>query len=117
MVNKKRLLQILLVGIFIILVTTTAFFKYNKEKNAAEIPKNKSKTVLAFTTYYYPDDKSSYNKMIQNAGSISSIATNTHTVDIKGNLSGNVPKQQTEYANSNKIKTLAMITNNFNGNN
>lgn len=116
MVNKKRLLQIFLIGIFMIFVTTTIFLKYNKEDNAVKIPKNKSKTVLAFTTYYYPDDKASYNKMIQNAGSISSIATNTYTVDSKGNLSGTVPTQQIEYANSNKIETLAMITNNFNGN-
>lgn len=114
MFNKKILLPVVLAGAFIILITSIVFLKYNKEKVTVKTPSNKSKTVLAFTTYYYPEDKSSYNKMVENTSSINNIATDTYTIDAKGNLSGNVPKEQIAYANDNKIKPLAMITNKFN---
>lgn len=117
MSNKKRLLPVLLAGVTISIILITSFIvfhKYNKEKVAVTTSTNKDKTVLAFTTYYYPEDKSSYNQMVENTSSINNIATDTYTIDNKGNLSGNVPKEQIAYANDNKIKPLAMITNKFN---
>lgn len=115
MSNKKRLLSFVLVGFVVILITSMFFIKSNKENVVVTTSSNKNKTVLAFTTYYYPEDKSSYNQMVENTSSINNIATDTYTIDTKGNLSGNVPKEQIIYANDNKIKPLAMITNKFNG--
>lgn len=115
MLTKKRLLSVILAGFIIIVITSMFFIKSNKENVIVTTPSNKNKTVLAFTTYYYPEDKSSYNQMMENTGSINNIATDTYTVDTKGNLSGNVPKEQIAYANDNKIKPLAMVTNKFNG--
>lgn len=74
-----------------------------------------SKIVLGFTTYYYSGDKSSYNSMLANTKSINEIATATHTTDSYGNLSGLIPTEQISYANTNKIKPLLMIGNNFSG--
>ncbi|KZL92616.1 glycosyl hydrolase family 18 protein [Clostridium magnum] len=112
MFTKKRLLATTLVGVIIIAITSMVFIKSSKENVVVTTASNK--TVLAFTTYYYPEDKSSYNQMVENTSSINNIATDTYTIDTKGNLSGNVPKEQIEYANDNKIKPLAMITNKFN---
>lgn len=114
MFNKKRLLPALLAGVLIILITSIAFVKSNKENAVVTTASDKNKTVLAFTTYYYPEDKSSYNQMVENTSSINNIATDTYTIDTKGNLSGIAPKEQISYANDNKIKPLAMITNKFN---
>jgi spore germination protein YaaH len=75
-----------------------------------------SKTILGFATYYYSGDASSYNSMLSNTSLINEIATNTYTTDGLGNISGLVPTNQINYANSNGIKPLAMITNNFDGN-
>lgn len=73
------------------------------------------KLVLGYTTYYYSGDSSSYNSMTANVGTIDEIATDTYTTDGLGNISGLIPTNQITYANSNNIKTLAMITNNFDG--
>lgn len=81
----------------------------------ASVPSAK-KLVLGFTTYYYAGDVSSYNSMTANTSSIDEIASNTYVTDALGNISGLVPSNQISYANSNNIKTLAMITNNFDGN-
>jgi spore germination protein YaaH len=116
MFNKKRLLLVLLAVILIIFITSITFLKSNKGNVVVTPSSNKNKTVLAFTTFYYPEDKSSYNQMVENTSSINNIATDTYTIDTKGNLSGTVPKEQIAYANNNKIKPLAMITNKFNGN-
>lgn len=112
MFTKKRLLATTLVGVIIIAITSMVSIKSSKENVVVTTASNK--TVLAFTTYYYPEDKSSYNQMVENTSSINNIATDTYTIDTKGNLSGNVPKEQIEYANDNEIKPLAMITNKFN---
>lgn len=69
--------------------------------------------VLAFATYYYEGDKSSYNSLKANYGSIKEMATQTFVIDKSGNLSGLVPKEQISFAKSRSIKTYAMITNNF----
>lgn len=74
------------------------------------------KTVLGFATYYYSGDSSSYNSMAANTSTIDEIATDTYTTDSYGSISGLIPSSQLNYANSNGIKTLAMITNNFDGN-
>lgn len=75
-----------------------------------------SKIVLGYATYYYSGDSSSYNSMTTNTSLINEIATDTYTTDSLGNITGLVPTNQLTYANSNGIKTLAMITNNFDGN-
>lgn len=74
------------------------------------------KQVLGFTTYYYSGDSSSYNSMSANTSTIDEIATQTYNTDSLGNLSGLVPTNQLTYANSNGIKTYAMLQNNFDGN-
>jgi spore germination protein YaaH len=74
------------------------------------------KQVLGFTTYYYSGDTSSYNSMTANTSTIDEIATQTYNTDSVGNLTGLVPTNQLTYANSNGIKTYAMLQNNFDGN-
>lgn len=74
------------------------------------------KLVLGFTTYYYSGDASSYNSMTANTATIDEIAANTYTTNGNGSLTGLVPTNQLNYANSSGIKALAMITNNFDGN-
>ena len=73
------------------------------------------KLVLGFGTYYYSGDASSYNSMAANTSTIDEIATDTYTTNGTGSISGLVPASQITYANNNGIKTLAMITNNFDG--
>lgn len=74
------------------------------------------KQILGFTTYYYNGDASSYNSMTANTPAIDDIAIQTYTTDSLGNISGLVPTNQISYANSNGIKTYAMLQNNFDGN-
>jgi len=74
------------------------------------------KKVMGFTTYYYSGDTSSYNSMAANTSTIDEIATQTYNTDSLGNISGLVPTNQLTYANSNGIKTYAMLQNNFDGN-
>jgi spore germination protein YaaH len=74
------------------------------------------KLVLGFTTYYYSGDASSYNSITANTSAIDEIATHTYTTDGSGNITGLVPTNQITYSNSNNIKTLAMVANNFDGN-
>lgn len=76
---------------------------------------NTSKFLLGFATYYHSGDSSSYNSMVSNTTSLNEIVTDTYTTDGLGNISGLVPTNQVSYANSNGIKPLAMITNNFSG--
>lgn len=119
MFNKKRFLLASLVMFTILTVSSVVFINFNKKNIIVATSPNKTniqKTVTAFTTFYYPEDTSSYNKMVDNSRWINNIATATYTVDGKGALSGTVPKNQIDYANNNKIKPLAMITNNFKSN-
>ncbi|WMJ80164.1 glycosyl hydrolase family 18 protein [Clostridium sp. MB40-C1] len=74
------------------------------------------KLVLGFATYYYSGDNSSYNSIATNTSTIDEIATHTYITDSYGKISGLVPTNQITYANSNSIKTLAMVSNNFDGN-
>lgn len=78
-------------------------------------PKPPVKLVLGFATSYYDGDVSSNNSMTGNVSSINQIATDTFTTDGTGKLSGTVPIDQISYANKNNIKSLAMISNNFDG--
>lgn len=82
----------------------------------AENVTTSQKVILGYTTYYYSGDASSYNSMTANTSMLDEIATNTYTTDGYGNISGQIPTNQITYANNNGIKTLAMITNNFDGN-
>lgn len=83
--------------------------------NAAVITSTK-KQILGYTTYYYSGDKSSYNSMSTNTSLIDEIATNTYTTDASGNITGLIPVDQISYANSNNIRAMAMVSNNFDGN-
>lgn len=83
---------------------------------AASTTTTAKKLVLGFTTYYYSGDASSYNSMTANTGTIDEIATQTYNTDALGNISGLIPTNQLTYANSNGIKTYAMLQNNFDGN-
>ena len=74
-----------------------------------------NKTVLGYTTYYYEGDSSSYNSIINHSEIIDSIATDTYIMDSSGNIKGSVPYNQVSYANNNKIKTYAMVSNSFSG--
>jgi spore germination protein YaaH len=73
------------------------------------------KLILGFATYYYSGDTSSYNTMAANTSTLDEIATHTYTTDGSGNISGLVPSSQITYANTNNIKALAMVANNFDG--
>lgn len=73
------------------------------------------KKVLGYATYYYSGDSSSYNSMVSNTSTIDEIATHTYITDGYGNISGLVPTSQISYANSNNIKPLVMVSNNFDG--
>ncbi|WP_027626449.1 cell wall-binding repeat-containing protein [Clostridium lundense] len=73
------------------------------------------KTVLGYSTYYYPGDNSSYKSLVDYASLIDEIAIDTYNVDSLGNITGTVPYNQLNYANDNKITTYAMVSNNFNG--
>lgn len=74
------------------------------------------KIVLGFTTYYYSGDTSSYNSLAANSTLTDEIATHTYITDSYGKISGLVPTNEITYANSNSIKALAMVSNNFDGN-
>lgn len=76
-------------------------------------PPVKSKYVLGFTTKYSTSDTSSYNSIVNNSSVLDGIATYTYTTDNYGNLSGIAPSEQITYANKQKIKPLALVTNNF----
>lgn len=88
-----------------------------KSQNSYTSLKNKlsSKAVLAFSTYYYSGDTSSYNSMVANSSLINEIATYGYTIDKLGNLKGLLPANQLTYAKNSGIKALALITNNFDG--
>lgn len=76
---------------------------------------NPSKTVLGYATYYYTGDNSSYNSLSTYSNYIDEIATDTYTTDGLGNITGNLPIKQLDYANSNNIITYAMVANYFDG--
>lgn len=73
------------------------------------------KLIFGYAVYYYSGDSSSYNSMVNNSLLINEIGTDTYKTDGLGNVTGLVPTNQLTYANSNNIKSLAMITNNFDG--
>lgn len=75
-----------------------------------------SKSVLGYTTYYYPGDNSSYNSLANYSSFIDEIATDTYSTDSLGNIQGYTPDKQLNYANSNNITTYAMVSNYFDGN-
>lgn len=74
-----------------------------------------SKSVLGYTTYYYPGDNSSYNSLSNYSNYIDEIATDTYSTDGLGNITGYVPSKQLSYANSNNITAYAMVSNYFDG--
>ncbi|WDC85596.1 glycosyl hydrolase family 18 protein [Caloramator sp. mosi_1] len=76
---------------------------------------NSQKQVVGFATYYYSGDKSSYNSMVNNTSLLNTVITHTYITDSFGNISGLVPTEQINYANSNGIVPIAMVSNNFSG--
>lgn len=76
-----------------------------------------SKTVLGFTTNDYKGDQGSLNSLLQNIGSINSIATFSYRVDDSGNLlpSGLSQSEAIKAASANGIKPLVLIHNYIDG--
>ena len=74
-----------------------------------------TKKILGFTTYYYSGDKSSYNSMVNNSSYLDEISTATHITDGYGNITGILPTEQINYANSNNIVPTLLVGNNFSG--
>ena len=75
-----------------------------------------AKSVLGYTTYYYPGDNSSYDSLANYSNYIDEIATDTYSTDGLGNITGYTPDKQLSYAKSNNIATYAMVSNYFDGN-
>ncbi|MBL4937404.1 chitinase [Clostridium sp. YIM B02515] len=76
------------------------------------------KIVLGYGTYYSSSDTSSLNSMKPHSTIIDELATHTYIVNTDGSLyiQNNVfPKSQVSFANSNGIKPLAVVRNEFNG--
>lgn len=73
------------------------------------------KEVLGFATYYYVGDKSSLNSMLNYTSLIDTIVTHTFVTDAQGNITGLIPTEQINFANSNGKIPLVMVSNNFNG--
>ncbi|ERI92010.1 glycosyl hydrolase, family 18 [Clostridiales bacterium oral taxon 876 str. F0540] len=76
------------------------------------------KLVLGYGTYYSSSDTSSLNSMKSHSTIIDELATHTYIVNTDGSLyiQNNVfPKSQVSFANSNGIKPLAVVRNEFNG--
>lgn len=73
------------------------------------------KSVLGYATYYYSGDNSSYNSLSKYSNYIDEIATDTYSTDGIGNITGNIPTNQLNYANSNNIAAYAMVANYFDG--
>jgi spore germination protein YaaH len=77
-----------------------------------------SKLVLGYGTFYSNSDVSSLNSLKAHSTIINTLATHTYITDVYGNLNiqGNVfPSGQVSFANSNGIKTLAVVRNEFDG--
>ncbi|MFL0269268.1 cell wall-binding repeat-containing protein [Candidatus Clostridium radicumherbarum] len=74
-----------------------------------------SKVILGYATYYYPGDSSSYNSITAHSDIINQIATDTYNTDGTGNLTGLLPVDQINYANSKNIDAYAMVANDFDG--
>jgi len=76
------------------------------------------KLVLGYGTYYSSSDTSSLNSLKSHSTIIDELATHTYIVNTDGSLyiQNNVfPKSQVSFANSNGIKPLAVVRNEFNG--
>ncbi len=76
-------------------------------------PAPSSKVVMGFTVKNYSTDVTSYNSIVNNAKSIDQIATANYLTDSNGNITGAAPADQVGYANNNGIKSLVLISNNF----
>ncbi|MBC2581629.1 cell wall-binding repeat-containing protein [Clostridium sp. DJ247] len=74
-----------------------------------------SKIVLGYSTYYNSNDAASYNSLVNYSRYIDEIATDTFHIDGSGNMTGNIPVKQIDYANKNNIQAVAMISNAFDG--
>lgn len=70
------------------------------------------KTVLGFATHYYAGDSSSYSSLVANTSMINQLVTATYSIDSHGNLIGDIPLNQVNYAKEHKIKALVMVSNN-----
>lgn len=90
--------------------------KYIDSKHYAVAPRKVStvkREFIGFTTKYYSGDSSSYNSLIKNSSLLNEIVTFTYKADKDGNLTGEVPQEQLDYAKQKGIKTTVLITNNF----
>lgn len=79
------------------------------------VPKPASKIVLGYATSYHNRDVASYHSLVTNVSIINQMVTATYITNSSGQLSGTAPVDQIAYANKNNIKTMAMVSNNFDG--
>lgn len=115
--NYNRNLLILTLIVVFIINTIFVFYDPIGNSSPAPIARNSisKKLVLGFATYYNLEDCSSYNSMAANTSTIDELATHTYITDGNGNIPALVPISQITYATNNKIKALAMVSNNFDG--
>lgn len=74
---------------------------------------NPHKYVLGYTTCYYAGDSSSYDSLTSDSKYIDGVAAQTLQTDGSGNTTADFPSDVVNYANSNGIDTLVMVTNSF----
>ena len=114
--NRKLIIVLTLSVIFIINNNFVFSNPIGKTSPPPTSPTSISKKlVLGFSTYYNLEDSSSYKSLAANTSTIDELATHTFITDGFGNIPGLVPINQITYATNNKIKALAMVSNNFDG--
>lgn len=70
-----------------------------------------NKIKLGFTTKYNSDDVSSYNSLKANPTLVNTISVFTYKTDGTGSITGTSASEQVNFANSNNIIPLALVTN------
>lgn len=110
--NKKKLFLVLVIIGLLYLCNIYISGSPNINTSSLTVEGNIKKVVLGYSTYYSSGDTSSYISMTNNCDLLDELATDTYSTDCNGKISGLVPTNQINYANSKNIKTLAMITNN-----
>lgn len=76
---------------------------------------NPHKVVLGYATRYGASDNESYKSLVNYSSFIDGVATYTYVTDGYGNMTGTAPADILNYAKNNNKYTLALITNEFDG--
>ncbi|NLS45097.1 MAG: SH3 domain-containing protein [Firmicutes bacterium] len=73
--------------------------------------KHTKRKIVGYYTEDYPGDPTSYGSLLSNGDSLDYIAAFLHSVDINGRISGETSGRAMKIANSEGIKTLALVHN------